>query len=188
MFVALALFVSLSKTVAQVVTPIPRDSGAAVRPQVSAQDTTKRVQEKKPLPQTDIDQFNPRAFAKSPGTATPGGVHFRDFRQDQLLLLTPEVVDSLSRLYPQLKDYILQQAIIQSALRQELADAAIRKQLAFALGDLNLPGELEAKLRRNQALYGTSENPMKPPPSPYQVNIFDAIIAITNLLHYLGVK
>ena len=165
-----------------------KDSGAAARRDASDQDTTKRAQEKKPPPRSDVDQFNPRAFAKSPGRATSGGVHFREFRQDQFPELTLDVVDSLSRLYPELKGFILQQAIIQSALRQELADAAIRKQLAFALGDIQLPGELEAKLRRNQALYGTTENPMKPPPPPYQVNIFDAITAFTNLLHYLGIK
>lgn len=102
--------------------------------------------------------------------------------------MNPELIDSLAILYPELKDYMLKQAIIQSALKQELVDAALRKHLAWAMGDLNLPGELEAKLRRNQALYGTTENPMKPPPPPYQVNIFDAITAFTNLLRYLGIK
>jgi hypothetical protein len=102
--------------------------------------------------------------------------------------LTLAVVDSLSRLYPELKEYILQQAIIQSALKQDLADAETRKLLERAVSDLHLPSELESKLRRNQALYGTTENPMKPPPPPNQVNLFDAIAAILNLLHYLGVK
>ena len=151
-------------------------------------DTTKPGQDKKPLPQSDVGKFNPPEFVKSPGAATSGGVRFREFRQDQFPQLTLEVVDSLSRLYPEIKEYLQQQAIIQSALRQEVIDAKLRKQLAFALGDIQLPGELEAKLRRNQALYGTTDNPMKPPPPPYQVNIFDAITAITNLLHYLGIK
>ncbi len=99
-----------------------------------------------------------------------------------------EAVDSLTRLFPELKEYILRQAITQSVLMQDLAESKIREQLRRALGDIVLPGELEAKLRRNQSLYGTIENPMKPPPPPYQVNLLDALTAFTNLLKYLGIK
>jgi hypothetical protein len=98
------------------------------------------------------------------------------------------MLDSLGRVHPELKDYLLQQGILQGALRYDSAQMATRKLLDRALADITLPGELEAKLRRNQALYGTTENPMKPPPPPYQVDLFAVMTALSNLLHYLGMK
>jgi hypothetical protein len=111
-----------------------------------------------------------------------------DFREHQLPELTMDVIDSLGKLYPELKDYLLQQATIQGVLQIDLVERDRKKLLDRAFADLGLPSELEAKLRRNQAVYGTTENPMKPPPSPYQVNLFDVITAVSNLLRYLGVK
>jgi hypothetical protein len=188
LILASALAVSASKSTAHVVSPSSRDTGATARPYLPDQDTSKRGQEKKPAPPSDLDQVISRSFTKSPGSTTPEGAHLRDFRLDQFPQLTLDVVDSLSRLYPELREFLQQQAIIQSALRQDLAETALRKHLAWVLADLHLPGELEGKLRRNHALYGTIDNPMKPPPPPNQVNLFDAITAITNLLRYLGVK
>jgi hypothetical protein len=155
---------------------------------VGIQDTTKRPQDKKQsAPGLEIQRFSPRISSKSKGTTTPGALGLFDFRDHQLPELTIDVVDSLGRLYPELKDYFLQQATIQGVLQIDLAERDRTKLLDRAFADLRIPNELESKLRRNQALYGTTEDPMKPPPPPYQVNILDVITAVTNLLHYLGV-
>ncbi len=188
MFLIAALFVSYNKTAAQNVALPARDSSGAVRPLSSEQDTTKRAPEKKPPPHSDIHQVIPRTFPGSPKSGSPGVLKLRSFKEKQLPELTLDVVDSLSRLYPELRNYLLQEAIIQSALTQDLADTETRKLLERAVSDLHLPNELEAKLLRNQALFRTIENPMKPPPPPYQVNLFDAMTAIGNLFHYLGLR
>jgi hypothetical protein len=111
-----------------------------------------------------------------------------DFRERQFLELTLDVVDSLGRLYPELKEYMLQQAIFQGVLQIDLVETQRKKLLDRAFADLRIPGEMESKMRRNQALYGRMGNPMRPPPPPNQVNLFDLIVAISNLLRYLGVK
>jgi hypothetical protein len=155
---------------------------------IGIQDTTKLPQDKKkPVPSSEILRLPPRISSKSKGTTTPGALGLFDFRDHQLPELTIDVIDSLGKLYPELKDYILQQAVIQGVLQIDLAERERKKLLDRAFADLRIPNELESRLRRNQALYGTTENPMKPPPPPYQVNLFDVIIAVSNLLHYLGV-
>jgi hypothetical protein len=119
---------------------------------------------------------------------TPGAFRLFDFRDHKLPELTIDVIDSLGKLYPELKDYLLQLAAIQGILQMDIAERARKKLLDRAFADLRLPSELESKLRRNQAIYGTTENPMRPPPPPNQVNLFDVMTALSNLLHYLGVR
>lgn len=156
---------------------------------IGIQDTTKRPQDKKqPVPASETQRRSPRVSSKLGRTATPGSLGLFDFRDRQLPELTIDVIDSLGKLYPELKDYILQQAAIRGVLQIDLAERDRKRLLDRAFADLRIPNELESKLRRNQAMYGTTENPMKPPPPPYQVNIFDVITAVSNLLRYLGVK
>lgn len=156
---------------------------------IGIQDTTRRPQDKKQsVPGSEILRLPPRVSSKLGRTVSPGALGLYDFRDHQLPELTIDGIDSLGKLYPELKDYILQQAAIQGVLQIDLAERDRKKLLDRAFADLRIPNELESKLRRNQALYGTTENPMKPPPPPYQVNLFDVITAVSNLLHYLGVK
>jgi hypothetical protein len=156
---------------------------------LTAQDTTKPPQAKKPvLPRSEIERIIPRIPPKSFRTAPPGMLNLVDSRDHHFSELTLDVIDSLSNLHPELRDYLLQQAIILGGLRMDSAQAETRQLLQRALADITVYGELEAKLRRNQALYGTTENPMKPPPPPYQIDLFALIIAISNLLHYLGIR
>jgi hypothetical protein len=153
------------------------------------QDTTKRLQDqRKPPPGTEIQRLLPRISSKSHRTASFGTTGLFDFRDHQLPELTLDVIDSLGKLYPELKDYMLQLAAIQGVLQIDLAERDRKKLLDRAFADLRIPGELESKLRRNQAVYGTMENPMKPPPPPNQVNLFDVIVAVSNLLRYLGIR
>jgi hypothetical protein len=156
---------------------------------IGIQDTTKRVQDRKqPPPTPETRRLLPRNRTTQGRATTPGALGLFDFRDHQLPELTIDVVDSLGKLYPELKNYILQQAAVQGVLQIDLAERDRKKLLDRAFAELRIPNELESKLRRNQALYGTTENPMKPPPPPYQVNLFDVITAISNLLRYLGVK
>jgi hypothetical protein len=155
---------------------------------IGVQDTTKRPQDRKqPAPGSELQRFPPHISSTPGRAASAGALALFDFRDHQLPELTIDVIDSLGKLYPELKDYILQQAAIRGVLQIDLADRDRKKLLDRAFADLRIPNELESRLRRNQALYGTTENPMKPPPPPYQVNIFDVITAVSNLLHYLGV-
>ncbi|MGA3246521.1 MAG: hypothetical protein ABSE41_18015 [Bacteroidota bacterium] len=172
----------------QVGTPNVRQ-GLAPIVNIGIQDTTKHPQDKKqPAPGSEIQRLPPRISSKSGRTAGSGALSLFDFRDHQFPELTIDVIDSLGKLYPELKDYMLQQAAIQGVLQIDLAERERKKLLDRAFADLRIPNELESKLRRNQALYGTTENPMRPPPPPNQVNLFDVITAVSNLLHYLGVK
>jgi len=110
-----------------------------------------------------------------------------DSRDHQISDLTLEMIDSLAAIHPELKEFLLKQGVILGGLRIDSAQAELRKHLDRALGNITLPGELESKLRRNQALYGTTENPMKPPPPPYQVDILALVMAISNLLRSMGI-
>ncbi|TSA24525.1 hypothetical protein D4R75_01265 [bacterium] len=156
---------------------------------VSSQDTTKRAQDKtQPGIRSEIERILPHVTSKWTRTASSGTLNLLDFRDRQFPELTLDVVDSLGRLYPELKEYILQQAIFQGVLQIDLAETQRKKLLDRAFADLRIPGELESKLRRNQALYGRTDNPMRPPPPSNLVNLFDLITAVSNLLRYLGVK
>ncbi len=156
---------------------------------IGIQDTTKQAQDKKtPAPVSEIQHLPPRISSKAQRSTTPGVMRLFDFRDRQLPELTIDVIDSLGKLYPELKDYLLQLAAIQGVLQMDIAERARKKLLDRAFADLRLPSEHESKLRRNQAIYGTTDNPMKPPPPPNQVNLFDVMTAVSNLLHYLGVR
>jgi hypothetical protein len=61
-----------------------------------------------------------------------------------------------------------------------------KKLLDRAFADMGLYGEMEATLRHNQAVYGTAQNPMRPPQN--QINLFDVMTAISNFLHTIGAK
>jgi hypothetical protein len=111
-----------------------------------------------------------------------------DERERRFSELTLNIIDSLTKLHPELKDFLLREGILQGGLRLDSDETEIRNLLQQALADIHVPGELEGKLRRNQALYGTTENPMKPPPPPYQIDLFALVIAISNLLRYLGLR
>jgi len=102
--------------------------------------------------------------------------------------LSIQELDSLGNLYPEEKGFLLEQAVIQGVLRIDSVDRERKKILSRAFADLRLPNELESLLRRNQAVYGTLENPMKPPPAPNQVNLFDLMKAISSFLRYIGVR
>ena len=156
---------------------------------VPSQDTTKRAQDKaQPGSRSEIERILPHVTSKSTRTTSSGTLHLLDFRDRQFPELTLDIADSLGRLYPELKEYILQQAIFQGVLQIDLAETRRKKLLDRAFADLRIPGEMESKMRRNQALYGRTDNPMRPPPTPNQVNLFDLIVAISNFLRYLGVK
>ncbi|MCX6135509.1 MAG: hypothetical protein NTU47_17015 [Ignavibacteriales bacterium] len=156
---------------------------------IGIQDSTKLPQDKKTnAPETEIQTQPPRVTSRSRQSSAPGALSRLDFRDVRFPELTIHVIDSLGILYPELKDYLLEQAFILGVLQIDLAERDRKKLLDRAFADLRIPSELESKLRRNLAVYGTTENPMKPPPSPYQVNLFDAITALSNLLRYLGVK
>jgi hypothetical protein len=184
-----ALIVIHSASEAEVGLPVAVHWLAAYSLDVPSQDTTKRTQDKTELsPRSEIQRLLSRLASKSTQTTISGTLKLLDFRDRQFPELTLDVVDSLGRLYPELKDYILQQAIIQGVLQIDLAETQGKKLLDRALADLRIPGEMESKLSRNQALYGRTDNPMRPPPPPNQVNLFDLMIAVSNLLRYLGVK
>lgn len=183
-----ALFFSPTMAFPQIGPPKVRQELAPVV-NVGVQDTTKYPQEKKKsAPATEIQRLPPRISSKSKGSITPGAPGLVDFRDHQLPALTIDVIDSLGKLYPELKDYLLLQAAIQGVLEIALAERDRKKILDRAFANLGIPNELESRMRRNLAVYGTIENPMKPPPPPNQVNLFDAIIVISNLLRYLGVR
>lgn len=184
-----ALIVIQSAAEAEVGLPAAARCIAADSLAVPSQDTTKRAQDKQqPGPRSEIERILSRVTSKLTRTASSGTLNLLDFRDRQFPELTLDVVDSLGRLYPELKEYVLQQAIFQGVLQIDLAETQRKKLLDRAFADLRIPGELESKLRRNQALYGRTDNPMRPPPPPNQVNLFDLITAISNLLRYLGVK
>ena len=174
--------------VAQVAPPTARQELAPIR-NVGAQDTTKSAQEKKrAVAPSEIQQFSPHVSSMTDKTSTPGSLGLIDFRDRLTTEFTIEVIDSLGRLYPELKDYMLKLAAIKGVLKIDSLERDRRKLLDRAFADLRLPSELESKLRRNQAWFGTRENPMKPPPPPNQINLFDVIKAVSNLLQYLGVR
>lgn len=172
----------------QIDTPIVR-SHLAPLVNIGIQDTTKRAQDKKvSAPGTEVQRLPPQIMSESEKATPPGVLNLYGLREHQLPELTIDALDSLGKLHPELKDYFLQQALIRGVLQIDLAERDRKKLLDRAFADLRIPNELESRLRRNQALYGTTENPMKPPPPPYQVNIFDLIIALSSFLRYIGVK
>jgi hypothetical protein len=184
-----ALVVVHSTAEAEVVFPLAARCIGFCSQVVPSQDTTKRAQDKtQPGPRSEIERILSRVTSKSIRTASSGTLNLLDFRERQFPELTLDVADSLGRLYPELKEYLLQQAICQGVLQIDLAETQRKKLLDRAFADLRIPGELESKLRRNQALYGRTDNPMRPPPPPNRVNLFDLITAVSNLLRYLGVK
>ncbi|MDP2885863.1 MAG: hypothetical protein Q8P51_12675 [Ignavibacteria bacterium] len=184
-----ALFFVHKSAEADVGLPVAARCIAVCSLAVPSQDTTKRAQDKtQPSPRSEIERILSRVTSKSTRTASSGKLNLLDIRDRQFPELTLDVADSLGRLHPELKEYILQQAIFQGVLQIDLAETKRKKLLDRAFADLRIPGEMESKLRRNQALYGRTDNPMRPPPPPNQVNLFDLIIAISNLLRYLGVK
>lgn len=152
------------------------------------QDTTRRPPKQQPTSRPEIDRALPRRITKPWYRSSPGSFNLLDFREHQFPGITFEVVDSLARLHPELKNYLLQQGIIQGALQEDLVQAERSKLLQRAFADLGLPTELEAQLRRNQALFGVTHNPMRPPPMPNQVDLLSLASAIANLLRLLGVK
>ena len=182
------LLLSPTIALAQIGPPNARQDLAPIV-NVAIQDTTKRPQDKKqPAPGSEIQHLPTRINSRSGRTASSGAMGLFDFRDHQFPELTIDVIDSLGKLHPELKDYMLQLATIQGVLQIDLAERERKKFLDRAFADLRIPNELESRLRRNQALYGATENPMRPPPPPNQVNLFDVITAVSNLLHYLGVK
>ena len=161
-----ALFLSPTIALAQIGPPSVRQDLAPIV-NIGVQDTTKHPQDKKqPVPGSEIQRLPPRISSKSGRTSTSGALGLFDFRDRQFPELTIDIIDSLGKLYPELKDYMLQLAAIQGVLQIDLAERERKKILDRAFADLRIPNELESKLRRNQALYGTTENPMRPPPPP----------------------
>lgn len=164
-------------------------SPLAVYDYATTQDTTTRPQEKKsPPPKSEVDRTQ-SGFIKKPSIRTSSGViGLLDFREGHLPELTFESADSLARQYPELKDYLLKESIIQGALREDARYTEMTKSLRRAFSDFGPYSELEAQVRRNQQVYGVPNNPMRPPPMPNQINLFDLVAAISNLLRLLGVK
>ena len=109
-----------------------------------------------------------------------------DSRDRRLPELTIDVIDSLGKLYPELKGYLLQQATILGVLAIDKSERERKKLLDRAFADMGLYGEMEATLRHNQAVYGTAQNPMRPPQN--QINLLDVITALSNFLRYIGAK
>ena len=150
------------------------------------QDTTKLPPSKKAPADSETDRVRPHANARPGSTTTPGVPGLVDSRDHRFPELTIDVIDSLGKLYPELKDYFLQQAAILGVLKIDVAERERKRLLDRAFADMHLYGEMEATLRHNQAVYGTAQNPMRPPQN--QVNLFDLMTAISNFLHYIGAK
>jgi hypothetical protein len=148
------------------------------------QDTTKKIVPPRP----DLRMLNQGNASSLPQPSKP--VSPFTLRVDRLgpKLMTLDDADSLGKLYPELKDFLLKQLIIQGALALDQVEFEKRKTLGRMFADLKLYGEMEAAMRHNQAVYGTPNNPLRPPPMPNQVNLLDLLPAISNLLRALGLK
>lgn len=153
------------------------------------QDTTKRA----PAPQS----FYPRTFElkthfrpfAQPSIALPlgrfGGLYLQGTPFEQLDL---ESRDSLSRLHPELRACFLRELVIQGALRDELLRFSLDKNIWGDRFDYEQPSELEGTLRCNQQLFGTTNNPLRPPPPPNQVDLKELGRAFSNIMRAFGVK
>ncbi|HAL55265.1 MAG TPA: hypothetical protein DCP63_02005 [Bacteroidetes bacterium] len=101
---------------------------------------------------------------------------------------TFELLDSLTREYPALREALLKEVVFQSALRDDSVRTVNKRWLTLALARLEHPGSLEAGMLRNRQLFGTSYNPMRPPPFPNQVDLMALVSGILNLLRLAGGK
>ena len=90
--------------------------------------------------------------------------------------LTYDVLDSLSRLHPELKKALLGQAIVAGALRDDSVYRAWHDNYLKAISGLGLPGELESEMRQNQRKFGTTYDPMRGPLAPHQVDVIKLML------------
>jgi hypothetical protein len=95
--------------------------------------------------------------------------------------LTFDVLDSLSRLHPELGEALLRQAIIVGALRDDSIYCAWHNNYLRAMSGLRLPGELEGEMRLNQQRFGVTYDPMRGPMAPHQINAIKLIMSLVNL-------
>jgi hypothetical protein len=148
------------------------------------QDTTKKSAPSRPELRTpEQGKISPLPHLKT--HELPLSLHVDDL---ELTPTTLEQADSLARLHPEIRDFLLKQVVIQGGLAIDKAEFEKRKMLRGLFKDLKLYGEMEAEMRRNQARYGTINNPLRPPPMPNQINLLDVIPAVSNILHALGLK
>jgi hypothetical protein len=98
------------------------------------------------------------------------------------------VIDSLSRLHPELKQPLLRQAIIVGALRDDSIYCAWHNNYLRALSGLRLPGKLEAEMRLNQQRFGTTYDPMRGPMAPYQIDAIKLLVTLVNLYQAVFAK
>ncbi len=159
-----------------------------VTAQLPVQDTTKKAPPRlSPATRTSELHAPPGLFAKPP-IGSPrelfDGVNLQSALFKQLDF---ESVDSLSRLHPELKTYLFRELVIQAALRDERLEFSLGNNVWGGPSDFELSSELEGTLRRNQQMFGTTHNPLRPPPAPNQVNLKELRRAVENLIRALGV-
>ncbi|MEK6756016.1 MAG: hypothetical protein AABZ02_07680 [Bacteroidota bacterium] len=92
--------------------------------------------------------------------------------------LTYSMAESLSQLYPELKQFLLKEALALAVLRDDAAYCAWHDSYVAAISSLNLPGELEGAARLNQQRFGTPYNPLRGPQLPNQVDILAILKAL----------
>jgi hypothetical protein len=152
--------------------------GAFAQDKGIARDTTvkARTQEEqdrgksRPTAQLRPEWMWPRPSGALPFVQSPTGFE-----------LTFDILDSLSRLHPELKEGLLREAIIAGALRDDSIYCAWHDNYLKAISGLRLPGELEAEMRQNQQRFGTTYNPMRGPMNPYQVDVIKLLRSLANL-------
>jgi hypothetical protein len=145
-----------------------------------AQDTTRKgrakqeeeqdQEKKRPSPEVRPEWMWSRPSAAMPFVQSP--TQFQP---------TFEVLDSLSRLHPELKEALLRAAIVAGALRDDSIYCAWHNNYLRALSGLQLPGELEAEMRLNQQRFGKTYNPMRGPMDPYQIDLIKLMRSLANL-------
>jgi hypothetical protein len=153
------------------------------------QDTTRKASPRDSLSPRMFDLRVPSRLFGKPRTDSPLG-HFNTMKLQNAPSeqLDYEAVDSLGKLHPELKTYLLRELAIQEFLSYERLRYSVMNNRRGGIFEFEPPSELEGKLRRNQQMFGTTNNPMRPPPPPNQVDLMELVSAVRNLLRALGVK
>ncbi len=99
--------------------------------------------------------------------------------------LTFAQAESLAVLSPHLKQFLFREALVQAVVRDDSVYRAWHDPLLAALSLHNTPDELTSELGLYQQRFGTPYNPLRPPPAPNQIDIFQLVRGLSNLLRAL---
>lgn len=102
--------------------------------------------------------------------------------------ITFAALDSLARIYPELKHALLKEAVIRSGLKDDSVHLSINRPLLELMERIKFPSEMEGMMLQNRRMFGTTYNPMRAAPAPNQVDIVQLVAAIANLYHAFGGK